>query len=623
MIGLTGNIWQRAKRHTAYSFNIKGGDLVLYPKIREIKTTSIMTDGFKGYNRNLRAADGEFYDTKNLTNDFYPVLSSRNLRGSVSTLMNPSGMAVKDSLVYADGTDLFYNGKKVEGITLSTLDENCPKKFVSMGAYLCIFPDKLYVNTADMTDFGSMEMSWNATDGSTIKYTLCKGDGEVYKTPAVSDTAPTDAKNGDLWIDTSDDIHVLNQYSQQMQLWVEIASTYIKLESNGIGQNVSVGDGLRIRGCAYSGSNEIVKKQLEMINGVRTVKARGDNFIVITGIIDEVFTQNITRDNEVSVSRKVPNMDFVCECQNRLWGCYYGLENGKTVNEIFCSKLGDFKNWEVYAGISTDSYRASCGTEGTWTGAVTYLGHPLFFKENYVHKVYVSANGAHQVVSYEVDGVQKGSENSFAIVNDCLFYKGRKGINIFDGTQSVCISEQLGQERYFEASAGSMGSKYYISMKDINGLWNMFVYDVKKGLWIKEDNTHALFFSSMGDDLYYVDWDTKEIKNIMATKGIMEKQFQWEAVFGVMGYEYSQKKYLSRFRLRMCLEENGWAEVLIQYDSNGKWEKRGVIKGKGINRTFTLPIVPRRCDHLQIKLRGKGTFKLYTFERVLERGSDR
>lgn len=596
---------------------------MLYPTIKEIRTTSIMTEGFGGYNRNLRMPDGEFYDTKNLTNDFYPVLSSRRLRGSVAKLNNPSGMAVKDSLVYADGSDLFYNGKKVEGITLSTLEENCPKKFVSMGAYLCIFPDNLYVNTADMTDFGSMEMNWESNEGTTIKYSLCKGDGEVYKSPIVSDTAPKEAKNGDLWIDTSDDVHVLNQYSEQMKLWVEIAATYIKIEALGIGQNVSVGDGLKIKGCAYNGKNSVVKKQAEMINGLRIVKSKDDNSIVITGIIDEVFSQNITKKGEVSVSRKVPKIDFVCECQNRLWGCYYGLENGKTVNEIFCSKLGDFKNWEVYAGISTDSYRASCGTEGVWTGAVTYLGHPLFFKENYVHRVYVSSSGAHQVVSYDIDGVQKGSENSFAIVNDSLFYKGRKGINIFDGTQAMCISEQLGQDRYFEASAGCLGSKYYISMKDVNGIWNMFVYDAKKGFWIKEDNTHALYFSNMGDDLYYIDQDTNEIKSIMGASGSLEKDFQWEAVSGIMGYEYSEKKYLSRFRFRMSLDESGWAEVLIQYDSNGKWEKRGVIIGQGINRTFTLPIIPRRCDHLQLKLRGKGAFKLYSFERVLERGSDR
>ena len=134
-------------------------------------------------------------------------------------------------------------------------------------------------------------------------------------------------------------------------------------------------------------------------------------------------------------------MDFVTECQNRLWGCYYGIRDGETVNEIFCCKLGDFKNWECYMGISTDSYRASVGTDGVWTGAVTYLGYPMFFKENFLHKVYVSATGAHQITSTALDGVQKGSADSLAIVADTLIYKTRTGIAQFDGSMPVPISD--------------------------------------------------------------------------------------------------------------------------------------------------------------------------------------
>ena len=56
------------------------------------------------------------------------------------------------------------------------------------------------------------------------------------------------------------------------------------------------------------------------------------------------------------------------------------------VNELYACKLGDFKNWNCFLGISTDSYVASVGTDGPWTGAVTYLGNPIFFKETCLHK---------------------------------------------------------------------------------------------------------------------------------------------------------------------------------------------------------------------------------------------
>ena len=596
---------------------------MLYPNLQEIQVYNQMTTRFNGYNHSLKTMDGEFYETKNLTTDYYPLAASRQRRGTVAALASPQGLTAKDSLVYADGADLYYNGERVPGIVLSGIPDKQPKKFVSMGAYLCIFPDNLYLNTADMTDYGSMEANWESSTGTTVKYSICKGDGTAYEKPAVSSDEPSNPENGDLWIDTSGDTHVLKQYSKAMSMWAEIASVYIKIEAAGIGQNISAGDGIRISGCKYTGSSETLKKQLEALNTTVLVKERGDNYIVVAGILDEAYTQAATDESKVSANRRVPKMDFVTECQNRLWGCYYGIEDGKTVNEIFCCKLGDFKNWEAYAGISTDSFRASCGTDGVWTGAVTYLGYPLFFKENYVHKAYVSSSGAHQIVSTAIDGVQKGSENSFAIINDYLLYKSKTGISLFDGTQAVSISEALGDVLYYDAVGGRLGGKYYVSMRDRDGLWHMLAYDVKKGLWMHEDNTHAMFYADIGNDLYYIDADTKELKAVRGTEGTEESAIEWEAVMGVMGYEYAEKKYLSRFKLRMSLEEGGWCEIYIQYDSSGIWEKRGVIDGRGVNRTFTIPVIPRRCDHLQIKLRGKGEFKLYSFARILERGSDK
>lgn len=603
------------------ALNIRRWEM-LYPTLNKTSVYNMVTNRFLGINKNVMMSAGELSFTENVTMDCYPVLSSRKKRGTVTVLKAPSGLAMKDSLVYADGADLYYNGERVEGITLSTLPESCPKTFVSMGAYLCVFPDKLYLNTADMTDFGSMEMSWEAQEGQNVKYTLCKGDGSASETPTVSENEPENPENGDLWIDTSGDTHVLKQYSKAMSMWVETATTYVKIEAPGIGQSVSKGDGIRLGGCKYTGSNEALSKQIDALNGVVLVRERDDNYIVVTGIIDQAYTQSMASAGEVSAKRRVPKMDFVTECQNRLWGCYYGLEDGRTVNEIFCCKLGDFKNWEAYQGISTDSFRASCGSDGAWTGAVTYLGYPLFFKENYVHKVYISSSGAHQIAVSAIDGAQKGSDRSFAIVNDYLLYKSPSGINLFDGTQATSISDKLGQELYYEAAGGALGGKYYVSMRDRDGEWNLLVYDVKKGLWVREDSSHVRHFAGNGGELYFIDEDTKELKTVRGSEGKNEPDFEWTAESRDIGYEYAEKKYLSRFKLRMGVEENGYAEVWVQYDSNGIWEKRGVIKGRGVNRIFTLPVIPRRCDHLKIRLAGRGAFKLCAFSAVLERGSD-
>ena len=79
--------------------------------------------------------------------------------------------------------------------------------------------------------------------------------------------------------------------------------------------------------------------------------------------------------------------------------------------------------------------------------------------------------------------------------------------------------------------------------------------------------------------------------------------------------------YLSRFDLRMYLEEGSRAELEIMYDSDGVWTKQGEIRGTSM-RNFVLPVRPVRCDHLRFRIRGTGEFRLYSISRQMEVGSD-
>jgi hypothetical protein len=69
-----------------------------------------------------------------------------------------------------------------------------------------------------------------------------------------------------------------------------------------------------------------------------------------------------------------------------------------------------------------------------------------------------------------------------AIVNEVLYYKARNAVCAYDGSLPVAISYVLGNERYYDAVGGAHANKYYISMADGAGNWNLFVYDTEKGL---------------------------------------------------------------------------------------------------------------------------------------------
>ena len=84
----------------------------------------------------------------------------------------------------------------------------------------------------------------------------------------------------------------------------------------------------------------------------------------------------------------MPDVDILFESGNRLWGARFGPTKyiaserdnygsiglvKRTLNEIYASALGDLKNWRVYQNVSTDSYAASVGSDGEWTGGADYI----------------------------------------------------------------------------------------------------------------------------------------------------------------------------------------------------------------------------------------------------------
>lgn len=575
-----------------------------YPKLTPINTSREMVDVFKGYNHNLRIGEGEFYDMKNLSSDSFPVLSPRKKRGVYASPTSPQAIVAKDALCYVDGGDFIINEYTVP-MGLST--DGKPKYLISMGAYVIIMPDKKYINTSNLEDYGDIEATFNTAH---TYFALCKLDGEEYDNVAAQNTAPDSPSNMDLWIDTSVKPHALKQYSSSTAMWTTIATTYIKIYSDEIGKLFAENDGVTISG--------VEDEALADLNSTMIIRARSDNYIVVTGILNETISQ----EAPITITRRMPNLDFVIESGNRLWGCRYGMAlNGEMVNEIYASKLGDFKNWNCFEGISTDSYVASVGTDGQFTGAITHLGYPMFFKENCVHKIYGNYPANFQIQTTPCRGVQKGCEKSLAIVNETLYYKSRSAICAYDGSLPMEISSALGETSYYNAVAGALGNKYYISMSDADEQYHLFVYDTVKGMWHKEDDTQAVEFCNCRGDLYYIDYASKLIKTVGGTGVTETTPVRWEVTTGLIGTDSPDKKYISRMEVRLKLVVGTKVSFYAEYDSGGEWEHLFTMTGTNL-RSFAVPIRPKRCDHMRLRIIGTGDAKVFSICKTIEQGSD-
>ncbi len=569
------------------------------PKLYEWSNSRDMISEFGGYHHDQVINVNEFYEMQNLSSDEYPILSARKQRGKVRALTSPNGLFSHGKLCWVDGTSFYYDGSEITGFSLA----NSKKKFVGMGAYILIWPDKKYYNAAD----GSFGGLGNIQSSSAVTATLCKVDGAEYTNYSVSETAPSSPSDGQLWIDSSSSPHVLRQYSASYGSWSSVPTVFVKLSATGIGIGFSEGDGVSISGMTDNS-----------LNGDFVLVGAGEDYIIITAIIDA----SISQSNEAIVERKIPDLDYITQSENRVWGC------SSAKREVYACKLGDPKNWYCYQGLSTDSYAMTVGSPGDFTGCCTHLGYVIFFKEDVIHKIYGSRPANYQLTNINCRGVQKGSEGSLAAVNEVLFYKSPNDVCAYQASLPTSVSDALGSEKYSNAVCGTYESKYYFCAEDNSGAYKLLVYDTKRSIWHCEDNVNVLAFASYNNDLYFIDGSDNciysangNITDYSDANASLESPIAWEAISGAIGLEYPDHKYVSKIQFRLSLPSGSTVKVFVSYDGASEWSEKYSLCAETL-RSYCIPVIPRRCDTMKIKLSGTGKFFLYSMTKTIEQGSE-
>lgn len=571
------------------------------PFLTELNETRTAVGTFLGLNRNPGRAEGELADMENLSSDRFPLLSTRKRRGIHAAPGHCTGLIAKDTLCYTDGSCFVMDGYRVE-LGLS----DAPKQLVSMGSHVIILPDKKYINTADLTDSGNLEAEFTGN----ITLTLCAGDGTGLSPDYSQPETPADPAEGALWLDTGAAPACLRRYAGSTGVWAEVPATFVRLSAPGLGAAFAAGDGVRITGLAGVAG-------LSVPEGYSVIACRGQDFLVVPGLIcAPAEAENVT------VERRMPELDFVIESENRLWGCRYGTAaNGETVNEIYASKLGDFRNWNCFQGVSTDSYAVSLGTDGAFTGAVNHLGYPLFFKETCIHKVYGSYPAAYRLQTVACPGVQRGSEKSLGELGGVLYYKAPDGVYAFDGSLPRKVSGALGQTPFRNAAGGALGDKYYISMEDPAGDFHLLVLDTARGLWHREDGTRAEDFCPCRGELYFLDHTDGKIRTVLGSGTPEAEPVSFRAVTGELGLDSPDCKFVSRLNLRLELGAGAELRVFVNYDSGPDWERVCTLTGTGLG-SISVPVKLRRCDHFRLRLEGTGDAAVYGIVKTVSPGSD-
>lgn len=158
------------------------------------------------------------------------------------------------------------------------------------------------------------------------------------------------------------------------------------------------------------------------------------------------------------------------------------------------------------------------------------------------------------------------------------------------------------------------------------------MYDTKHETWWKEDSVDALGFGTVDDELFYIDEVANTLVAVRGTVGDEEPDLEWAAEFDLFGTNYRSgglgdspvrirnSKYLSLFKIRASLAKGAYMRLWIKYDEK-IYEFIGERRGQDL-RTFVLPVIPKRCDHIRFKITGKGDVQVYDISRIMEVGGD-
>lgn len=630
------------------------------PELNKIPTARETLSVFGGYDHRITAAEGAFYDMQNLSSDQYPAMTVRGKRGvhmAFTTNWASGDMVYKNGLWYINGIYLI-------GPDFSEPIVTSPNsKLVSFGAYLILIKQEndywvptYVVNTIDGT--------WNAVLWPKTTFTsnylsvyLCNADGEPLYNVQYGTVAPADPTDGILWYDPSAyeasydkpvvAPGVLKRYWADNNAWFE-EETYLCVVFPNVLTRAQPGDIINLELPYVQATKDGQTKETRIVDGDKPFEvlkagttSGGYGYVVIKGKLTNDIGYSIDANGTPSVERSVtgwtlskagtnytvqptpwPRFDYMVEANNRLWCCRYGTnKNNDFVNEIYASKLGSFKAFDSFSGISSDSYIVSCGTDGPFTGAANYNGQPIFFKERFMHRVY--SHYPFQVTPYECEGVKAGSDRSLAVVGNVLFYHSRRGISYFDGSLPQDIAEPFGGITY---SGGGIATgtrdKYFLAFPNSDLL---FVYDIKNGLLHKEtgvfrgmasDGVTAYASQRRGGPLTY----EYGVVKLNDPTGTDEGNVEWNGTTGLIGLNLPDQKYVSNLLIRAELGAESRFSVSAKYDG-GDWEHLYTATGRDI-RSVKLPIRPKRCDHMRLKFEGRGPVTVFSVTKTIAQGSD-
>ncbi|MDR3148846.1 MAG: hypothetical protein LBT88_02350 [Oscillospiraceae bacterium] len=521
--------------------------------------------GFGGIDRRKAAADGSIREMRNLTSLNYPLLSVRPRRRLIRQFSgNPNGLFAHDKICYVDGTRFFYDGQYKGDVADS------PKQLVSLGERIIIFPDKAYYN-ARIDEFGQLEASYISAPNA-VQFM----NGTRFGEPA--------------------DRNTLYDASVNFLEYFRVA------------------DAINISGCTIHPENNLQSLIIREISEDGHSLSFQENVFVLDGAEKN---EDYTEPGEITMERRVPDVEYVIGVQNRIWGA--------TGDDIYASRLNDPFNW--YNTENDDGAFGAVSLDvGDFTGAAVYNNMPIFFKEKSITRVYGTKPTNYQTQTTEAAGILHGSGASVINVRGTLYYLSSTGLAAYAGGIPSLTDAPLDNRSYDKALSGTDGITWYISCYE-NEQKVLLIYDTLNNCWQKEDELDVLVFANIGMRKLYALTAAGELLLIgdrsaeLSDGTLLSTPIDWFVEFGDFAGDSINHKSIRKIQIRAELDVGSSITLKIKFDARGDWETvRDIDYDK--KRTYTAALPQTRCDTYSLRIEGLGGAVIYALTQDVKGSSE-
>ena len=318
------------------------------------------------------------------------------------------------------------------------------------------------------------------------------------------------------------------------------------------------------------------------------------------GELDSLITESYMHYcSGVTVRKRRRNFTNITTHHGRVWG---SLPSGNTLYASSSDDIASFTSNDISKCYGA---RLVSDTAGTFTALASFNNDLVAFKSDSI--TLVSGTGPKNYYTNVLDGVGCISGKSVAVTPQGIIFLGHKGFYIFDGSVPKLLSEKL-NTRYTDAVSGFDGDIYYAAATRADGVRELLKYDLRRGLWHKEDDIAAVGYFRHGADFFIA--DARNIYVLSDDKSDVD----WSFTLRRTNEDVLDSKGINEIWIRAMLKDGASFRVSTAVDG-AEFNRHCVFTKQGLN-IYRCPVRLIMGQSYTIKLEGRGDAVIYELETV-------